>query len=168
MNDNKVCWYVIYTKPRHEKKVVEQLSYLKVQHFLPTMRTLKIFGIRKKYVHIPLFPSYVFVKPDGVGQYFESLHIPGVLQYVKTGNQISGISETIINQLRAIGKDLHDNIQVSSEKFNAGSILNISAGPFTGYPCEVIQHKGKNKILVRIELLRRNVLLDLPEQYLTN
>ncbi|HVW58575.1 MAG TPA: hypothetical protein VHC48_01020, partial [Puia sp.] len=57
-------------------------------------------------------------------------------------------------------------IEVSSEYLQPGSILYIKDGPFTGFSCEVIQYKGKQKILVRIELLQRNILLDIPVEYL--
>ena len=44
--------------------------------------------------------------------------------------------------------------------------LSIKEGPFTGFCCEVIQCRGKQKILVRIELLQRNVLMDMPVESL--
>jgi transcription antitermination factor NusG len=54
-------WYVMYTKPRHEKQVTRQLELLEINSYLPTIKTLRKWADRKKYVVMPLFPSYVFV-----------------------------------------------------------------------------------------------------------
>jgi transcriptional antiterminator RfaH len=155
-------WYVVYTKPRHEKKVAEYLEGLQLQYFLPTTRILRIWPTKKKYVQMPLFPSYVFVRLDSLQHYFDSLQVPGVLYFVKIGNQIASIKEAIIHKLQAIISNNLDDIEVLSEHFNPGTTLNIYAGPFKGFCCEIIEHRGKNKILVRIELLQRNILVDLP------
>lgn len=162
MDSHKNNWNVIYTRPRHEKKVAEQLGYIQVEHYLPTIRTLKIWHGRKKYVTLPLFPSYLFVKPESTQHYFDSLHIPGVLHYLHTSKQLSEISDQVICRLKAIGNHQPLDVQLSTETFSPGSIVNIQAGPFTGFPCEVVQNKGKSKILVRIELLNRSILVDLP------
>jgi transcriptional antiterminator RfaH len=166
MDALKNNWNVIYTRPRHEKKVAEHLSYIQVEHYLPTVRTLKIWNGRKKYVTVPLFPSYLFVKPESTQHYFDSLHIPGVLHYLHTSKQLSEISDQVICRLKAIGNHQHIDVQLSTERFCPGSMVNIQAGPFTGFPCEVVQNKGKHKILVRIELLNRSILVDLPEENL--
>lgn len=166
MSTMKAGWYVIYTKPRHEKKVTEYLKHLELECFLPLTRTLKVWQGRKKYMHLPLFPSYVFVKLDKLQDYFESMHVPGVLSYVRSCNQIAEISEAVILKLHSIVTNNGNQIEVSFEQFKRGSILTIQAGPFKGFSCEVIQHMGKFKILVRIELLKRNVIVDLPSNYL--
>jgi transcriptional antiterminator RfaH len=161
-------WYVLYTKPRHEKKVAEHLNFFNVQHFLPTIKTLKIWAGKKRYMHLPLFPSYVFVKLESMQHYFESLQIPGVLYFVKTGSQVAHVKDSIIGKLQAIALNNVQDIEVSVEQFSPGESMYINAGPFLGYTCEIIQHKGKNKILVRIELLRRNVIVDLPAYCLSS
>lgn len=160
------CWYVIYTKPRHEKKVVASFEGIKLEHYLPTAKTLRITAGRKKYVTLPLFPSYVFVKPESAKHYFDSLQVPGVLQYVKTGKQIAQIAESVINKLKAIDAYGNMELTISSQQFSPGQAVNIQAGPFTGFNCEVIQYHGRHKILVRVELLQRNLLMDMPEEWL--
>ena len=159
-------WFVLYTKPRHEKKIVAQLETIKICNFLPIVKRLRTWSDRRKYVDTPLFPSYVFVKLENIQSYFKSLEINGVLHYVRTGKQIAQINEAIINNLKFIISNSSDNIMVSSENIYPGKTLYIREGPFTGFCCEVIQHKGKQKILVRVELLQRSILMDLPVEYL--
>jgi hypothetical protein len=48
MNTFRIGWYLIYTRPQHEKKVYSQLSTLKIDSFLPLTRKLRIWHDRKK------------------------------------------------------------------------------------------------------------------------
>jgi transcription antitermination factor NusG len=157
-----VGWYAIYTKVRHEKKVAQYLEGSGREYFLPTSRVLKIWTGTKRYVHLPLFPSYVFVKLKSLTDYYDSLTLPGVLNFVKIGSQIAAIRESTIHKLRAIVSNNPEQIEVLSDHLSKGKILDINSGPFKGFCCEIIEHKGRNKILVRIELLNRNVLVDVP------
>ena len=54
-------WYAIYTKPRWEKKLAEKLEEKRIDHYLPMVKTLKLWSDRKKWVNEPLFKSYIFV-----------------------------------------------------------------------------------------------------------
>ncbi len=158
-------WCVLYTKPNHEKKVDEQLRKINLNSYLPTIKTLKTWCDRKKYVEVPLFPSYVFVRIANFQQYCSSLKIDSVLNYVRVGSRIARVSESIINNIRAIVIN-GNGIEVSSERFLSGTDLIIKEGPFAGFKCESIQYRGKRKLLVRINDLRQNILLNVPTDIL--
>jgi len=54
-------WYVVYTKPKCEKKVAGILAKKKVENFSP-LNCIRVQSIRKsKLIYEPLFSSYVFV-----------------------------------------------------------------------------------------------------------
>ena len=57
-------WYVIYTKPKNEKKVAERLQQIEIEVFCPLVTVVKQWSDRKKKIQIPLFNSYVFVFID--------------------------------------------------------------------------------------------------------
>jgi transcription antitermination factor NusG len=163
MSTLKAGWYVIYTKPRHEKKIAEYLKRSELEYFLPLIKKLRTLQGRKKIVQLPLFPSYVFIKLDTLQHYFDTLHIPGVLYYVRNGGSVAQVNEIIIQKLqRLILNNAYENIEVSSEHFSKSNIINIQTGPFKGFLCEIIKHNGRFKVLVRIELLQRNLIVDLP------
>lgn len=161
----KAGWRVIYTKPRHEKKVAEQLQKLEIGTFLPIIKDLRKWGDRNKYIDSPLFPSYIFVHLRNNQHYYKSLSIDGVLCYVRIGKEIAGISQATVDDIRLI-VDNGKEIEVSTESLQPGRRLLIKEGPFTGFSCEVIEHKGEHKIRVRIALLQRSILLKLPREYL--
>jgi transcriptional antiterminator RfaH len=61
--------------------------------------------------------------------------------------------------------DFDDNIEVTTDHFQPGQQLYIQHGPLTGICCEVVQVNGSQKILVRLQLLQRNILVTLPADY---
>ncbi|MEP2237757.1 MAG: transcription termination/antitermination NusG family protein [Maribacter sp.] len=54
-------WYVLYVKPKNEKKVAERLSAHQVDVYCPMIKEVKQWSDRKKTIEVPLFSSYVFV-----------------------------------------------------------------------------------------------------------
>ena len=67
-------WYVLYTKPRSEKKVEEELLSLGIHAYCPTRSEVRLWSDRKKRIEIPLLPSMVFVNIDDehINRVFES------------------------------------------------------------------------------------------------
>jgi transcriptional antiterminator RfaH len=165
MNTFHSGWYLIYTKPRHEKKVHAHLTEMKVNSFLPTKKILRTWHDRKKYVDEPLFPSYVFIYLNDMKNYYAGMDAEGSLYYVKTGKEIARINDTVLNNIK-LATDQAKAIEVSDVFFQPGRRLVISHGALTGLSCEVIEYKGAHKLLIRVELLQRGVLLTVPEEHL--
>ena len=69
-----MSWYVLYTKPRCEKKVEEELLSLGIHAYCPTRSEMRIWSDRKKRIEIPLLPSMVLVNIDekDINRVFES------------------------------------------------------------------------------------------------
>lgn len=162
MHTFKEGWCVVYTRPQHEQKVAHQLRMLGIEYFLPMVKSLRIWSDRRKYINAPLFPSYVFVKLENIQSYFSSLELKGILHYVRNGKQIASVPESIVLNLKLLLANSNEEILVSSEYILPGKRLFVSGGPFTGFECEMIRHNGKHKILVRIDLIHRNVIVDMP------
>ncbi len=76
-----MSWYVLYTKPRSEKKVEEELLSLGLHVYCPTRSEIRIWSDRKKRVQIPVLPSMVLVNIDtkDINRVFES---SGVIRYM--------------------------------------------------------------------------------------
>lgn len=161
-----VGWYLIYTRPRHERKVSEGLSEVSVKYYLPEIRSLRTWFDRKKYIQSPLFPSYIFVHLNDMKEYYRTLKVEGFLYYVKLGKEMVRVKDSIIDNIRLVVNQGSD-IEVTNNCFQPGQKLVISDGPLTGLSAEVIQYGGKEKILVRVYLLQRNLLATLPTEYIS-
>ena len=54
-------WYALYVKSRHEFVTERELTRKGVEAFLPSVRLLRQWRDRKKWVDFPVFPGYLFV-----------------------------------------------------------------------------------------------------------
>lgn len=158
-------WYLIYTKPRHEKKVHTRLSEINIKTFLPTRKVLRTWHDRKRYIDEPLFPSYLFIYLKDMQSYYEGIDTDGSLYYVRTGKEMARVSESLVESIKLVTNKAKD-LEVSDVRFQAGRRLIIKEGPLTGLECEVVQQNNAQKILLRVELLQRNILLSLAPQQL--
>jgi|SRR5882757_6163772 len=159
-------WYLIYTRPQHEKKVWARLTEMSISSFLPTTKKLRAWHDRKKYIDMPLFPSYVFVFLKSMDDYYRGLETEGVLYYVRSGKVIAKVNESVVNNIRLLVEKGDNEIEVSTLNLRPGQELSICEGPLTGLSCEMIHLDGRQKVLVRVNLLQRNLLITLPQQYL--
>ena len=150
-------WYIIYTRPLHEKKVASELAKRGLNVFLATTKILRKWHDRNKIIDAPLFPSYVFVFLESHGDYFTGKGADGVVNYVKFGNEIAKVNESIVSNLRIV-LDHATNIEVLENIFNVGQHFKITQGSLNGLSCEIAEYKNDKKILVRVNLLNRTVL----------
>jgi transcription antitermination factor NusG len=123
-------WYVLYTKPRQEKKVADSLNATGIEAYCPLVTVVKQWSDRKKKVQIPLINSYVFVNIDenhreavfkvsGVVRYLFWLGKPAVVRAIEIEalqNSLEGIVASF--EVSAIQKD---------------TIYKIPEGPFQGF-----------------------------------
>ncbi|MFA4971045.1 MAG: transcriptional activator RfaH [bacterium] len=64
MNESRLSWYVLQTKPTAEENVRQHLKNAEFETFLPKIKQM-VRGQRKTQARVrPLFPSYVFVRID--------------------------------------------------------------------------------------------------------
>lgn len=143
-------WYVLYTRPRNEKKVAERLSEYGYEVYCPLIRTMKQWSDRKKKVSVPMFPSYLFIYID-VHNRAEPLKDPGVLNYVFWVGKPAIVREHEIDAIRKIennGTDIH----VEGDGFERGQFLAIPEGPFQGLS-GTVDKVDNRKVLVYIEQL---------------
>ena len=140
-------WYVIYTKPRNEKKVADRLTQLGITNYCPMVQEIKQWSDRKKKVERPLFSSYVFVclpehQRDLVFQ------VSGVVRYLFWLGKPAIISEQEIASLRS---RLSEGYQkVTLEYLARGSEITLDSGYFKGERAVVDEVRGHH---VRVCLL---------------
>ena len=158
-------WYVVYTRPKQEKKVALRLSEQGVDIFLPIKKALHQWWDRKKTVISPLFPSYVFVYIRDNANYMKVLNDEGVCCFVKFGSVLARVSQKIIDNLKLIINTKED-FEVSFYNFQPGQQIVIKNGPLKGLDCEIVKHNDKRKYLVSFDLLNRNLLMSLPIEQL--
>lgn len=154
-------WYLLYTKPLCERKVADRLSEKNIDFYLPMISDTRVRNGRERLVAAPLFPSYIFVRLTDAATYFTALDTKGVVDFVKFGRQIARVNETVISNVRTL-VDKGEEVEVCNDVFASSEVLLIREGPLSGLRCEVVKHHGRKKILVRIQILNRVVMTNMP------
>jgi transcriptional antiterminator RfaH len=81
MSSNADSWYVLYTKPRNEKKVAERLTGAGYSVYCPLHKVRRQWSDRIKTVEEPLFRSYVFIQIEDAKR-DEVFVYPGTVRYL--------------------------------------------------------------------------------------
>lgn len=127
MNSNKQ-WYIVYTKPRCEKKVAELLTKKKIQNYYPCNKVAKSFGDKTKVFVEPLFASYVFVKVSKP-ELPVVKQLSGVINMVYWLGEPAVIREVEVDMLQRFMNE-HSSVQLEQTKVNVNEIVRVSSGPF--------------------------------------
>jgi transcriptional antiterminator RfaH len=154
-------WYAIQTKANKEKEVEKRLSDLRIEVFLPWLRTRRRIGSRFHWVLVPLFPGYLFCRLDLIESGKAARYAPGVRDFLKFGNHIAEVGGEIVASLRERCPDGVAEIELMSAK--PGDVVKINEGPFSGL--EAIfekKMKGSERVAVLLDILGRQTRLVLP------
>lgn len=165
METIKKGWYVIYTKPRHEKKVFEDLILRNCTAYLPLVNRFSRWKDRRKMVEKPLFTSYVFVYLNSVASYYRVLPVDGFVMFISFGGTMAMVRDSEIETIKQLIAHCQE-VELVQSDVKIGEKRKIMFGPLSGYDCEAVSYRGKDKIMVRIESLRQDIMAEVPTEYL--
>jgi len=151
-------WFVVYTKPRHEKKVAQSLEKWEIDFFLPIKKELRQWADRKKWIDKPLFPGYLFVHIDN-NDYYNVLNCPGIVKYIFHEGKPAVVKDKIIESVKAI---LNNEIPYETicSLPEIGDKIIIKKGALKGLEGVIVSYKGKHKIAIIIECINTTMLLE--------
>ena len=146
INKTSTNWYLVYTKPRHELKVLGRLSILGVEAYTPTKVEVRKWSDRKKKVLVPLLPSMVLVclEENEVNKVFE---VSEVIRYLFVHGERARVTN---DEVLAMKYYIENTYQFSDKKeYLVGSKVKI---PLLDQEAEIISVKGK-RCIAQLELL---------------
>jgi transcription antitermination factor NusG len=146
--ENQKNWYVIYTRPRWEKKVATLLDAKGIENYCPLNRVSKQWSDRKKIILEPLFKGYVFVKLEET-QKWDIKNINGVINFIYWLGRPAIVKEEEIIIIKKFLSEFK-NIEVVDFKLNKNSVVIINKGALMDYRGVVINVLG-NKARVQID-----------------
>ena len=153
-------WHAIYTRSRFEKKLANLLEQKGIDCYLPLKIEKRQWSDRVKKIEEPLLKGYLFVKVSNK-EYFEVLNTPGAVCYVSFEGKAAPIPEKQINDLKAFLQYVNDQVDVTRERLSKGEKIIVVTGPLKGVTGELIDFKGKNRIVLRFENIGYCVLTDI-------
>ncbi|MFH6937398.1 UpxY family transcription antiterminator [Flavobacterium sp. FlaQc-30] len=139
-------WYVVYTKPKWEKKVAEKLTQIGIECYCPIITQVKQWSDRKKKVEVPLFNSYVFVQLKE-GDRNSVFQIAGVVRYLFWLGKPAIVRDEEIKSIKDSLKAT--NIaEVSVSSIQVGDRIKLESGAFSNQSAIVQEVSNTHYILV--------------------
>ena len=152
-------WYALYTCPRHEKCVAQQIEQRSISCFLPLYRSVRRWKDRRKELELALFPGYVFVRL-AMKDRLRVLQLPSAVRLVSFNGQPAVLPETEIDQLRerlAQGRvEPHPYLRV-------GRRVRVCGGPMQGLEGIIVRRKDRCRVVFSLDLIMRSVAVEVDE-----
>ena len=133
-------WFVLYTRPQQELKVVEQLSRIGITNYCPTITLIKQYSDRKKKVIRPLLSSYVMVKLEEKERE-KVFSCTGIVRYLFLHGKPAVVSPFEIDIMQDHLNGVYNDIKVAT--LSVGQSHIIAEGPFSGILGRVVQSEMK-------------------------
>jgi len=152
---------LVYTAPRAEKKVYNELLKRQFSVFLPLQKTLRQWSDRKKWVETPLFNSYIFIHTS-LSHYYTLLNIDGIVKFVAFEKVPVTVRQADIDLIKLMVANYSD-IEVSDQKLESGTKIKIMAGPLIGQTGELVEYKTKKAVVINIQNIGYSLLVQLPD-----
>lgn len=139
-------WYVVYTKPKWEKKVAEKLNQIGIECYCPLITQIKEWSDRKKKIEVPLFNSYVFVQLTDKDRN-SVFQIAGVVRYLFWLGKPAVVRDEEINIIKRSLKA--ENIcDISVTSIQVGDRIKLETGAFSNQDAIVQEVSNTHYILV--------------------
>jgi len=147
-----VHWFALWTVPRHEKRVAQQLVSKDLEVFLPLYSVERQWKKRPPItIELPIFSGYVFARLN-LSQRHLALSIQGVHSIVGNGKQHIPVldSEIAILQdgLKGGRPEPHPLPECRAK-------VRILRGPLAGLEGVLVRKKSHDRVVVVVESVQR-------------
>jgi transcription antitermination factor NusG len=134
-----IKWFVLFTKPRHELKVLERLISFGIDAYTPTKIVTRQWSDRKKKMTIPLLPSMVLVNLENKDPNVV-FDIPGVVRYLFEQGK-----RALVSNAEVVAMQCYQNntLQIDKNKLKIGDTVKV---PLLEQEAILLSQKGKNCI----------------------
>ncbi len=147
MNEEKQ-WYVVYTRPRLEKKVVAALQRKKIETYCPFKKVEQQWMLAKRVITEPLFTCQVFVYSNEA-DFAQIKQTEGVINFAYWHGLPAVINAEELSTIKSYLTDLY-KISVEKIPVSNNGAITLSKGP-------VIQSEGSGMVV-----RERSVRINLP------
>ena len=145
-----MTWYVLYVKPKQEKKVAQNLKNIGVEVFCPMITEIRQWSDRKKKVELPLFKSYVFVRIPHTDRQMV-FDVPGIVRYLFWLGKPAVVRDEEIETIRQwLQDDRIDTLELS--RLVPGKEIKIKKGPLKNQKV-VVKEVGSKRLSMILKQL---------------
>lgn len=154
-------WYALYTRPRHEKRVFEELSSREIEAFLPTYKIRRRWSDRYKVVEEPLFRNYLFVRMS-LDRYNDTLRPYGAVSFIAFDGQPAKIPEPEIVAIRQL---VESELPYNPHPYlKVGRRVRVTSGPLEGCEGILVRKKGLARLVLSVHMLQQSVVAEVEAE----
>jgi transcription antitermination factor NusG len=154
-------WYAFRVRPRHEKLVSMSLRGKGYEEFLPLTKSKRRWADRSPIIEMPLFPGYIFC--DTARSEISRIRCTqGVVDVIRAGTSPLPANRHEIEGLRKV---TDAELPLESWPYIDPSTtgrFRIVSGPLSGLEGMLMQVRGKERLILSVDLLCRSVLVEVP------
>ena len=154
---NRLHWYALRTKSRHEKFVRDQLNKQGIEPLLPTVKRLSQWKDRKKEIEVPLFSGYCFVRFGKEGK-LPVQKVVGVLEVVGS-KRPEPIPEEEIESLKTLMTSVlpYDPHPYLHE----GMRVEVVRGPLQGAHGILLRKEKRHRLVIGVRLIQQAAAVEI-------
>lgn len=149
-----VHWYALYTRPRHERRVDQQLREKEIVSFLPMRKILKQWSDRKKWIEEPLFRCYLFIHADPSDR-LRALQTYGIVRMVSFQGKPAVVQDKEIDIIQRI-IDEDPGVEALS-RFTIGDQVEVVSGPLRGLKGQLESIQNERRLIVTIPSIQQSL-----------
>lgn len=147
-------WFAVRVRSNHERIAAIHLQERGFEEFTPSYMSERRWSDRKKEVEQFLFPGYVFCRLNPQDR-LPVLTTPGVVSLLGFGKVPTPVPDHEIERIRTM---VQSGLLVTPWPFlELGQTVLIERGPLAGVEGILEEVKGRCRIIVSVNLLRRSV-----------
>jgi transcriptional antiterminator NusG len=151
-------WFAVWTRARHEGRVLDQLQRKNLEAFLPRVARWSRWKDRKKRVEWPLFPGYCFVRidPDDT---LPVLKCSGVVSVVSSNGRPAAIPDVEIDSIRTLVESELSYDPCPLVKI--GQMVHVVSGPLKGVVGRLTRKGNHARLVLSVDLIGQGVAVEL-------
>ncbi len=160
ISEGKKSWHVIYVKARHEKSAYSELLRRGIEAYLPLRKELHQWSDRKRWIEVPLFSSYIFVRT--LSEEFNVVYLTsGFVKFITSNGKPSTVPDNQIEDVRRVVDYYTTEVEVLDGSYK-GFEAEVTAGALTGLRGEIIELVNGRNFVIRIEGLDKLLSVKVP------
>jgi len=163
MNDG-LNWFALLTRSNFEQTVHSAIVKKKIEAFLPKIKRKSSRKDRNLMIETPLFPGYIFVKSKfEAADQLQVLKTIGAVRLLGNKSGPLAIPPSQIESLKIVTSTSMDLITGINIRLKKGDPVMIINGPMAGAKGEFTRHKGKGRVVIKIEVLGQYAGVEVDE-----
>ena len=158
-------WVAVYSNPRWEKRLEQNLREAGFEAYLPMRRELHAWSDRKKWVEVPLIKSYVFAKISDK-QVISLRQVSGLAYIVRFENGIATRPDSEIQMMKDF-LSAEIDVQVrTTELLRMGRKVRITGGALEGKEGVLVSNCEEGNFAVEITGISMAMIIHVESELL--